>query len=82
MIHRWREEDIDKMHAYRDAISGVHGAFILYPGEAAAIFNPPTGQGLWHGVGALPLQPNDMACANPRQMEPVKSIIQALVEGE
>jgi hypothetical protein len=34
-----RGEDMDKMHAYRDAIRNVYGAFALYPGEASIILS-------------------------------------------
>ena len=36
----YNEEDLDKMHAYRDAIKDVFGAFALYPGEKTIIFPP------------------------------------------
>jgi len=33
-----KSADIVKMHAYRDAIKGVKGAFVLYPGEENKLF--------------------------------------------
>lgn len=53
------EGALEKMHAYRDALRGALGCYLLYPGEQAA----PT---LYHrhprfplpGVGAFPLRPS------------------------
>lgn len=64
-IQRWREEDIDKMHAYRDAIAGVQGAFILYPGLETALFSTPDQPNNLPGVGALPLRPGEGAGPDP-----------------
>ncbi|WP_045220674.1 nuclease domain-containing protein [Desulfonatronum thioautotrophicum] len=64
-IQRWREEEIDKMHAYRDAIAGVQGAFILYPGLETAIFTP--WDQTFPGVGALALRPGEDAVPLPEQ---------------
>ncbi|MEW6038453.1 MAG: nuclease domain-containing protein [Pseudomonadota bacterium] len=33
-------DDIDKMHAYREAICNVWGAFVLYPGEKQVSIGP------------------------------------------
>lgn len=34
----FKEEDIDKMHTYKDSILGSVGAFVLYPGEISETF--------------------------------------------
>ncbi|MGK3964074.1 DUF2357 domain-containing protein [Sorangium sp. So ce118] len=60
-----KEEDLYKMHAYRDAITGAQSAWALYPGSqtrfyatngifttSATSLSPPFG-----GVGAVPLLP-------------------------
>lgn len=50
--------DVYKMHTYRDALAGVHSAWVLYPGEEFRFFptehaeSPGT-----FGVGVIPLQP-------------------------
>ncbi|WP_045222043.1 DUF2357 domain-containing protein [Desulfonatronum thioautotrophicum] len=72
-IQRWREEDIDKMHAYRDAIAGVQGAFILYPGLETAMFTP-SGQS-FPGVGALALRPGEQASPNPEHAAALAQLI-------
>ncbi|MGB4842932.1 MAG: DUF2357 domain-containing protein, partial [Ferruginibacter sp.] len=38
LIELWKDEDIIKMHAYRDAIAHVVGAFILYPGREPVFY--------------------------------------------
>jgi uncharacterized protein len=81
-IQRWREEDIDKMHAYRDAIAGVQGAFILYPGLETALFTPP--EQSFPGVGALALRPGEQASPNPEHAAALTHVIDrfcALLEG-
>ncbi len=60
-----RRDDLDKMHAYRDAL-GVASATILYPGTESRWYSASarkTGADLaqllegWRGIGALPLRP-------------------------
>jgi predicted component of viral defense system (DUF524 family) len=31
-VWTWKPEDINKMHTYREAITGVAGSFVLFPG--------------------------------------------------
>jgi predicted component of viral defense system (DUF524 family) len=52
-------DDIDKMHAYREAIRNVWGAFVLYPGEKQEIHRAFTARSgsRYEGVGALVLVP-------------------------
>ena len=47
----YKQDDIDKMHTYRDAL-GAASAFILYPGEQFACWGDAA-------VGAIPLLPNE-----------------------
>jgi hypothetical protein len=66
----FRQADLDKMHAYRDAIRDARSAWVLYPG-ADAVFYDATGwnetigpslaalQPASEGVGAIPLRPGD-----------------------
>ncbi len=72
-IQRWREEDIDKMHAYRDAIAGVQGAFILYPGLETALFDPPDQS--FPGVGALALRPGEQDSPNSEHVSVISELI-------
>lgn len=58
-----KNEDIIKMHAYRDAINGVWGAYVLYPGQKADKLEkyPYFGEAdtSYKGVGAIPLTPGN-----------------------
>lgn len=48
-----KRDDFLKMHAYRDSIRGVIGAYALFPGTEADLYSC---EGGW-GVGAVPLRP-------------------------
>ena len=60
-------EDLQKMHAYRDAIGGVRAAVVLFPGQVAAFRSPDRQRravglaellsGAIDGVGAIPMSP-------------------------
>lgn len=50
-------DDVLKMHAYRDAIHGSAGAYVLYPGREAVSYQ--AGGALLPGVGAFPLSPSE-----------------------
>jgi len=70
-ITSWKDEDIDKMHTYREAIRNVCGAYILYPGEKAIIYPNHNAERPCDGVGALPLKPEAAA-------KPIRTHIEAL----
>lgn len=74
-IRSWRDKDIDKMHAYREAIRKVSGAFILYPGTATAIYPSHGSKNLCEGVGALPLKPIAGAKPDPRHVENIVRVL-------
>jgi predicted component of viral defense system (DUF524 family) len=52
-----KREDLNKMHAYRDAIRASAGAFILYPGDET-IPQYRAFHEVLPGLGAFPLRPN------------------------
>lgn len=55
---KFKNEDIKSMHAYRDAIKGTIGSYILYPGNIQQVeYNNINKRG--YGVGAFPLNPNN-----------------------
>lgn len=56
-IQGWKEEDIDKMHTYREAIKNVFGSFILYPGVQNVLYPCHNATSWIEGVGAFSLQP-------------------------
>lgn len=55
---RAKNDDICKMHAYRDAIPHARSAWILYPGTELHEYLHPEATGI-DGVGAIPLRPED-----------------------
>jgi len=75
-----KEEDLDKMHTYRDAIRDVLGAFALYPGEKAVVFPPHCYESRSEGVGAVALKPVAGNKAKPEHLENLTKIIDAFLE--
>jgi predicted component of viral defense system (DUF524 family) len=69
-IGRYKEEDLDKMHTYRDAIQDVYGAFALYPGEESVIYPSHQTSRNFKGIGALPLKP--ISGGKPRDQDMVR----------
>jgi len=61
----FREEDLAKMHAYRDAIRDACSAWILYPGTRSIFYDAASGPTTGapgpeaSGVGAISLRPGD-----------------------
>ncbi len=53
---RYKQEDLVKMHAYRDAIRRTAGAYILYPGNAP--YNERGFRELLPGLGAFAVRPS------------------------
>ncbi len=74
-ISKWKDEDIDKMHTYREAIRNVAGAFILYPGEIPVMYPAHNAKRLYEGVGALPLKPMTGAMPVKRHIDDIAKII-------
>jgi len=79
-VYSWKEEDIDKMHTYREAIRNVTGAFILYPGENPVIFPAHGSERLFEGVGALPLRPAGQALPVPKHLADIERIIDDFIK--
>jgi predicted component of viral defense system (DUF524 family) len=76
----WKDEDIDKMHCYREAIKDVTGAYILYPGEQAVIYSAHDAAGIYEGVGALPLKPEAGARPVQRHLVDIEKIIREFIK--
>ena len=74
-ISKWKDEDIDKMHTYREAIKNVVGAFILYPGEIPVMYPSHNAKRLYEGVGALPLKPVNGGRPIEKQIDNISKII-------
>jgi len=61
---RPKEEDLLKMHAYRDAIAQARSACVLYPGKMLKRFpDEGTAKHLRDGVGAFPALPGQASAA-------------------
>ena len=54
----FKNQDIVKMHAYKDAILDTVGAYVLYPGEKDKVYYENLDERL-ESVGAFPLRPGD-----------------------
>ena len=74
-IQRWRDEDIDKMHTYREAIKGVTGSYILYPGTQDIMYPRHAGGSLIEGVGALSLRPGTVSGKDGSDTSHIQRII-------
>ncbi|MEW6615045.1 MAG: DUF2357 domain-containing protein [Thermodesulfobacteriota bacterium] len=79
-IQSWKDEDIDKMHTYREAIQNVIGAYILYPGEKAIVYPTHDAVETYEGVGALPLKPEAGARPVERHLEYIKRVIHDFIK--
>ena len=62
----YKRADLYKMHTYRDAISGIQAAFVVYPGTEFVFFErarhrltDPSAITQCDGAGAVPLRPSD-----------------------
>ncbi len=76
-VSSFKQEDIHKMHTYRDAVLGTRGSYVLYPGREQIyqlfVRNPENSyrdKYCMPSVGAFPLKPT----ANDMQGEQVQCI--------
>ncbi|SMC26645.1 hypothetical protein SAMN02746041_02712 [Desulfacinum hydrothermale DSM 13146] len=74
-------DDIDKMHAYRDSLKGIIGAFIFYPSRNTdpALFRAHHGTTDYEGVGAFPLIPDEQGCPSEKQIGPIAQAVAAFL---
>jgi len=81
-IESHKMEDIDKMHAYRDALKNVCGAFILYPGSKhqSEIYRVSYDANDFDGVGALCLNPDETGGPNAVDKTNLTAIVQSFLE--
>ncbi len=75
VIDSYKEEDLDKMHAYRDAIENVYGAFVLYPGNKTVIYPWHEADSVFKGIGALSLKPVPGAIPYPEHVVQLEKVI-------
>ena len=78
-IDSYKEEDLDKMHTYRDAIENVYGAFALYPGNKPVIYPSHEAESVFHGIGALPLRPIQGGNPYPEHVAKLENIIGSFI---
>ncbi|MCJ7774298.1 MAG: DUF2357 domain-containing protein [Desulfobacterales bacterium] len=74
-IIRWKEEDVDKMHTYRDALKDVFGSFALYPGKEPVVYPSHKAGRRFEGVGALPLKPVPGGKPEPKHLAVLQEAI-------
>ncbi|MCX5847626.1 MAG: DUF2357 domain-containing protein [Deltaproteobacteria bacterium] len=79
-ITKWKEEDINKMHAYREAIRHAAGAYIIYPGETGIVYKAHDAVKPFEGVGAFPLKPETGAKPNKQHRHKIRSAIVDFIE--
>jgi len=79
-IDTCKEEDLDKMHTYHDAIKNVQGAFALYPGKETVVYPCHGAQNKFHGIGALPLRPIEGGRPDPEHYEFLSQVIEDFIE--
>lgn len=75
---KYKNWDIIKMHAYKDAIKNAIGSYILYPGEKAEIFYKE-GKNKLESVGAFPLNPGEDKEEKRELVEFIHGLIEDLV---
>ena len=79
VIESWKEEDIIKMHAYRDAIANVVGAFVLYPGRETVLYPTFNTTRRYEGVGAIALRPSLDAQPEESSRQLLRALIQEFI---
>lgn len=73
----FKNEDIYKMHTYKDAIEGTHGAYVLYPGRKKKIFQEKPDKKI-PSVGAFPLTPGKSANDEVKLSYFIKKILEEI----
>lgn len=74
----YKNQDIYKMHTYKDAISNSIGSFVFYPGNKQKIFYEKDSSVL--AVGAFPLNPGDAEIEENNIVMFIKNLINELVK--
>ena len=68
------------MHAYRDAIAGVTGAFALFPGTTNRLYPTHGATHPWKGIGALALRPDTAGQPDSKQARNLETLICGFLE--
>ncbi len=72
---KYKNQDITKMHAYKDAINGTVSAYILYPGDKKNKFSKNSDDS-FEGVGAFPLNPGGDFSERDEILNFIKNILE------
>lgn len=65
---KFKNEDVYKMHTYKDALKGTRGAYVLYPGKKDKIYREIE-EDVVPSVGAFPLTPGWSDGENKNQIK-------------
>ena len=74
----FKNDDVVKMHAYKDAIEDTIGAYVLYPGEDRQIFYENDNK--LESVGVFPLNPGENKDKEESLREFIIEMIEKLVD--
>ncbi len=74
----YKNQDIVKMHSYKDAIRDTIAAYVLYPGSKRDIFYEK--KGYLESVGAFPLSPSEDRENKKELLDYIKRIIVDLID--
>ena len=74
----FKNEDVVKMHAYKDAIADTIGAYVLYPGEKKKLYHEDEMR--LKSVGAFPLNPGENKGNEENLRDFIIEMIEKLVE--
>ena len=76
----FKNQDIVKMHSYKDGINKSYGSFVLYPGNYDPIIFSDTTKYDYFGVGAIPLNPSNNNESGGKIIYLIKNYISNLIE--
>ena len=75
-----KQDDLNKMHAYHDAIRRSAGSFVLYPGTSTDHIRRLDTEELLPGIGAYPLIPSHDPSAIASGVEDLEGFIISILE--
>jgi predicted component of viral defense system (DUF524 family) len=75
-----KRADLLTVHAYKDAIQGVTGAYVIYPGTNSSYDLWTESSDELHGIGAFPLYPSAGSSLTTAQKDNLKCFINRIVD--
>lgn len=76
----FQNQDIEKMHTYKDGITNSFGSFVLYPGNDESIIFSDYSKYKHFGVGAIPLNPSNTRENEGKIIDLIEKYITNLIE--